>query len=293
MESEETFQEIHQYLGGQGTPDERAAFEQRMLADEALATEVALQRRIRNGLKVNEYKKLFKGIHADLQREGALPTDDNPTETPSLSPVKAVKPIGNRPAWAYFAAAASILLAIGLVWYFNASPETAPVASETPATQTPVAPDPASPDLPAEKSDPGKVPTPKRKQQPQRAPLPIDNAAFFAQYFDPDVTLESPFSKEKPGLSPSAFRQWRTDTTHVYAGIRLLAQREGAQALQELQQAETSRYPQARHAAEWYIALAYLQQGDLPKCKAQLEKISADPGHIYGKQVVELLAKIH
>lgn len=289
--SEETFHEIHRYLGGEGTPEERTAFEQRMQADEALAMEVATQRRIRNGLRANEYKNLFKDIHAQLQDEGALPVigGKNNDEHGKIIPFIPENRSASR--WPYFAAAVSILVAAGLIWYFNSQPKESPIASDVPVPAKPTARDTASQVRPAVKPDTLKTTRPKQKK-PQTPRADLDKTDFFAAYFDEKVELESPFSKEKPGLSPSAFRQWQSDTAHVHQGVRYLAARDGEQALRELKQVETSRFPQVKSAADWYIALAYLQRNDLENCVEQLKKVAANPDNTNSKRAAELLAKI-
>lgn len=289
---EETFHDIHQYLSGEGTPEARTDFEKRMRADEALAREVEAQRRIRNGLKANEYKSLFKDIHAQLQNEGMLPAGDNTPEQGRTIPLNRE----DRPAvrWPYIAAAASVLVAIGLLWYFNSQREGTRVASDIPAAEKSAKTDTINVKqaLPAEKPDTVKAPPPQEQKKPQTPPANVDRTDFFAYYFDEKVELDSPFSKEKLGLSPSAFRQWQSDTAHVRQGVRFLAARASETALQELKQAETSRFPQVKSAAGWYIALAYLQRKDLENCKEQLKKVATDPENQNSKQAAELLTKI-
>jgi hypothetical protein len=288
---EETFDDIHQYLSGGGTPEARTDFEKRMRADDALAREVAAQRRIRNGLKANEYKSLFKDIHAQLQNDGMLPAGDTPEQGRTI-------PLNreDRPAvrWPYIAAAASVLVAIGLVWYFNSQRQGIPVASDIPTAEKPAETDTINvkQTSPAAKPDTVKAPPPEEQKKPQTPPANVDRTDFFAGYFNENVELDSPFSKEKLGLSPSAFKQWQSDTAHVRQGVRSLAARASETALQELKQVETSRFPQVKNAARWYIALAYLQQNDLQNCVEQLKKVAADPENQNNKMAAELLAKI-
>jgi len=290
--SEEAFHEIHQYLSSGGTAEERADFEKRMRADKALAGEVEVQRRIRNGLKANEYKKLFKDIHTELQNDGLLP-DATGEDDPELSRTIPLNPEGGPVLrWPYIAAAASVLIAIGLVWYFNSLPQSTPVASDVPAAEKPAEPDTVKHIQPAAKPDTVKTSPRQEQKKPQTPPANVDKTDFFADYFDGKVELESPFSKEKLGLSPAAFKQWRSDTAHVQQGVRLLAARDSDTALRELKLVETSRFPQVKNAAAWYIALAYLQQNDLNNCVEQLKKVAADPDNQNSKQATELLAKI-
>ena len=58
--SEELFNQIHAYLRGEGSPEERTAFEQQMNQNPELAQEVASQKRIKAGLKANENKRKVK-----------------------------------------------------------------------------------------------------------------------------------------------------------------------------------------------------------------------------------------
>jgi hypothetical protein len=265
-----------------------------MRADQALAGEVAAQRRILNGLKANEYKNLFKDIHAQLENDGALPTsagEDDP-EQGKIIPLNPESRISGR--WRYIAAAASILLAISLIWYFNSLPTSTPVASDVPAVEKPAATDTVTIKYrPRCKAGYCKNAAPaKGRKSRKQTPANVDRTDFFADYFNENIELESPFSKEKLGLSPSAFKQWRSDTAHVQQGVRLLAARDSETALQELKQVETSRFPQVRGVAGWYIALAYLRQNDLKNCVEQLEKVAADPENQNSKQAAELLVKI-
>lgn len=286
--SEQTFHEIHQYLSGRGTPEERAAFESRMNADQELAQEVASQRRIRNGLKANEYKKLFRDIHAELQLEGALP-NARQADDRKILPIAPERRSNAWVRWPYLAAAASVLLAVGLVWYFNATPKNSQVASDI--SDVPVVQDTTQQVEPKETGDTAKTEVPA-KQQVKPAPASVNISEFFATYFDPEATIDSPFASDKLGVSPSSIAQWRSDTAHVQQGIRYLAKREAALALQEFGQVETSRFRQLKSVTSWYKALAYLQQNDLKNCKAQLEIVLADPENIYHKKAGDLLAKI-
>ncbi|MCF0069399.1 hypothetical protein LZD49_02890 [Dyadobacter sp. CY261] len=291
--SEETFDQIHQYLSGQGSPAQRADFEKRIQTESDLANELATQRRIRNGLKANEYRALFKDIHAQLQSEGSLPASDADNETGNSK----VLPLSPKSAsrlerhWSYLAAAASVVIGIGIVWYVNFAPKNTQVASDTPSTETPVVPDTTNSTKPIAVPDTAKPNVPVQKPV-EPAPASIDPAKFFATYFNAEVALESPFSKERLGISPSALAQWRADTAHIRQGIRYLALRETVSALQEFQQLESSRFAETKSVAGWYMALVYLQQNDMKKCKEQLQNVISDPESPYSKRAKELLTNI-
>lgn len=286
--SEQTFHEIHQYLSGQGTPEERAAFENRMSVDQELSQEVASQRRIRNGLKANEYKKLFADIHAGLRREGALPEVPE-ADDKKILPLAAENRSDAGARWPYLAAAASVLIAIGLTWYFTSTPKNTQVASDVP--EAPVVQDTVQRVEPKKTPDTTKTQAPL-KQPVKPAPAGVNASAFFAAYFDPKAVIESPFSNGKLGVSPSSIAQWRSDTAHVQQGVRHLAKSEATLALQEFDQVETSRFRQLNSVTSWYKALAYLQRNDLKNCKKQLQIVMDDPDNVYYKKAGDLLAKI-
>lgn len=289
--SEEDFHDIHHYLSGKGTPGERADFERRMGADPSLARETEAQRRIRDGLRANEYKQLFQNIHGQLDVQGALPMDgDSDHSDPVVVPLNDSPGREKTTRWRYLVAAASILIAVGIGWYASKQPDKKPVATVPPLTIPDVSEDSVV-IVPAEATDDtSKVLRTPLKRTP-KAPAEAE-PDYFAQYFDADAGLTSPFSKEKLGFSPSAFRQWQTDTAHVQNGIRHLLEQQGSKALEELNLVQNSRFTQVKDAAEWYAALAFLQQNDRAGCRQQLQKIVDNPDSEYQARAVELLRKM-
>lgn len=292
--SEENFHDIHQYLSGKGTPRQREDFERRMDADPDLARETDTQRRIRDGLRANEYKKMFQALHTQMASDGTLPSATGPGHQPSDNTVVPLSGT-DKPRKAYSwslvaAAAASIVIATGLVWYFNDRPQTLPVATTPPVTQPAPSVDTvmsSGPAIAVDSANASPKPTKKKKSAP-KVVLPD----YFARYFNADAGLKSPFSKEKFGISPSAFRQWQADTAHVQSGIRHLLQQQGGKALDELNQVRNSRFTQVKNAAEWYAALALVQQHDWAGCRTQLQKIVDNPESDYQARAVELLREI-
>jgi hypothetical protein len=47
-----------------------------------------------------------------------------------------------------------------------------------------------------------------------------------------------------------------------------------------------------KDSAEWYLALAYLKQGNTAECRKWLEKIKANPNNVYKKRANELAEKL-
>nr|WP_295922183.1 hypothetical protein [uncultured Dyadobacter sp.] len=283
--SEYTFFEIHEYLKGNGDPAARAGFEQRMQQDPELAREVRLQKRIQSGLRANEFKKMLGEIHEQLHSAGALPVyPENSDGTTSDQPLQINS---SKKLWPYMAAAASVVLAIGVAWLFYWSPRHRPQVAVQSDQQTPAATDSVS-DVPSAAG-------PATKKQAAHQPLPkaqtsspLSAETLFASYFSKPEALESPFSREKYGLSPAAVAQWRSDTAAMSRGILLLEENQAVAALEELGKLENSRYQNLKSGAAWYIALAFLRLDQREKCREQLNGIAADTTSAYREKAQRL-----
>ncbi|MDF7821824.1 hypothetical protein P1X15_29675 [Runella sp. MFBS21] len=287
--NEKTFEQIHAYLRGEGTEEERMEFEQRIIQDPQLAEEVTAQQRIKSGLKANKHKQRFAEIHAQLESEGALPTWEvvaSPTEVPEVP----VKPLSQpRPLWRYWAAAASVIIVAGVGWYIYTLQDTTPHLASHPDTTAPSdtttipranqeTPEPASP-------KPSSTPaTPKT--------ITPDYKALFAQNFSRTPSIGSPFSTEKLGVNPTMVARWQADTAALHEGIRLLDAGRGRSALVEFQKVEKSRFEELRQHGEWYVALALLWQSEYGQTRERLRTISTSEQHFYQTKAKNLLAKI-
>lgn len=283
--SENTFFEIHEYLKGNGDPAARAGFEQRMQQDPELAREVRVQQRIQSGLRANEFKKMFGQIHEQLQSAGALPVyQENNARKTADQPFQ-VK--SSKKLWPFMTAAASVVLLIGIASLFYWSPPDRPQVAAKVGQQPAAATDSVSgaplAASPATKKQWAHQPLPK-----VQAPAKPSAETLFTSYFSQPETLESPFSKEKYGLSPAAVAQWRSDTATMFRGVRLLEEGRAASALEELAKLENSRYQNLKSGAAWYIALAFLRLDQREKCREQLDDISADTTSGYREKAQRL-----
>lgn len=286
--SENTFFEIHEYLKGNGNPAARADFEQRLRQDPELAQEVRLQKRIQSGLRANELKKMFGQIHEQLLSEGLLPANHEETKHTATKPL----PVStSRKLWPYTAAAASVVLAIGITWFFYWSPRSRSHIATRSDRQVPMVADSMS--VTPKATSPATDKQTAHQSLPKRQKVsPPSAETLFASYFSQPGALESPFSREKYGLSPAALTQWRTDTATVFRGVRLLEEGHAASALEELGKLENSRYQELKSNAAWYIALALLRLDQREKCRGQLNGIVTDNASPYRERARRLLEQL-
>jgi hypothetical protein len=290
--NETTFEQVHAYLRGDGTAEERKDFERQMQQNSQLAEELETQRRIKSGLKANAHRQRFADIHAQLKADGTLPQWETPTETVPEVPIK---PLKSNPQWHYWAAAASVVLLVGVGWYVisgksNKAQDTIALSENTNTIKTP-------PKTATSSLDTGAIPAKPPKPivdkpgatSPARSP---DYKALFAENFSRNPALDSPFSKERFGINPSMIARWQADTTALRAGIRLLNSGLGRSALVEFQKVEKSRFDDLRQHGEWYVTLALLWQSDYGQTRQRLQGISTNEAHLYQARAKKLLAKI-
>ncbi|MGH7598248.1 MAG: tetratricopeptide repeat protein [bacterium] len=78
---------------------------------------------------------------------------------------------------------------------------------------------------------------------------------------------------------------------NFYAGVAYLKVEDSERAVTGLQKVITLNDPKFSEPAEWYLALAFLQQDDLEKTRAMLEAIIATE-HLYKEQAAKLLERL-
>lgn len=286
--SENTFFEIHEYLKGNGDAAARIAFERRMQQDPELAREVQSQKRILSGLKANAYKQIFEEIHDQLDSGGLLP---GLPHAAGRSGKDAAGSDSRRTWWPYMAAAASLLIALGITWYFHWTPRTrahmasgvhsVPPAPAAPEQGAPIAED-RGPEQPVQDK-----PVNKKKTRPAST-----SEQLFAMYYKTPIGLETPFSRDKYGLSPSAVAQWRADTATLHEGARLLGTGHTEPALLTLKKLEGSRFQSVKYHSGWYIALAFLRLDQMENCREQVTGIAADHANPYHEKAERLLEQL-
>ena len=111
MELTETLlAEIHAYISGEMSPQQKEVFEKQLLLNPMLAQELSTQRRIKQGLKAINHKKKLQEIHQELHNSGELPQINPNIETHKIKKVLFGKP---------WAVAATLGLMFGGLWWYN------------------------------------------------------------------------------------------------------------------------------------------------------------------------------
>jgi tetratricopeptide (TPR) repeat protein len=211
--------------------------------------------------------------------------------------------------WTRFAIAAVILAVVALstTWYLRNTKDTQKIAlNNKPADTTAITPDKKEPL--AKKDLPNKSSSPVNHQPNQKIP-PYNKArqsksskALFAQNFKPDAApqhkeglLEEPlqlyadknykdaietFEMAKAALETRGNSNTKLTyfNTHYYLALSYLAADTGlTTAITELNAALNSSPDNLlKSKAMWYLALAYLKNGDINKAEALLKKIVSD-----------------
>lgn len=270
--NEDIFNQIHQYLNNDLEVEERQKFEIQMKQNLALAQEVATQRRIKSGLKVNDYKQQFSNIHAQLKKENALPFFEE-------KPV--IKLESRKSNIRHFAYAASIVLMIGVGLFFYLKPDPIELANTKVKAKEPS----------VKTIKPDKVEITDVKK-PINKPVLIDFNKIYANNFVENPVIESPFSNEKYGVSPGKIAEWEADTLNLSKGIHYLETKKTQNAIAEFQKLTSSKFESLRFNSDWYLALAYLQEKDIINAKKQLNTITRSEKHIYFKKSKNLLKSL-
>ncbi|MFN3783053.1 MAG: anti-sigma factor family protein [Spirosomataceae bacterium] len=272
-----TFEQIHAYLRGEGSPQERAQFESRLQADTALAEELKNQQRVQTGLKTLAHKKRLEAIHAELKASGNLKDEVPKTTILPLNPKKS--------SWKSWVAAASILLVAGAAWFVfvkpTESPSSTPLVQKTEEKQDTV----AAPVLSEERNVAADI---KKIPKANKSPL----KTLFEQNFDANPRLSSPFSQEKMGLNPGLLQLWETETAAFFKGVDLLEKGEANQALALFEKTTESRFDELRPYGEWYVILALIRLEEVNLAMEKLRKVSQTDGHLYQLRARNLLVNL-
>lgn len=277
---ESTFEQIHAYLRGEGTPEERAEFELKIQTHAVLATEVETQRRIQSGLKILANKQRFEEIHAALKASGELPIiEKTERDVISFSPKKS--------GWKSWAIAASLLLVSGVSWYVFL--QTKEITSTTTlADRKEVRKDTSSIQIESKKT--ALAAETKKKSQSDEEP---SLNRLFVQNFEKKPSLPaSPFSQEKMGMNPGILQLWETETAAFFKGIDLLDKGEVNAARTIFEKIEQSRFDELRPYGEWYTTLALLKLSNKELAVEKLTKISLSEGHLYQLRAQKLLKQL-
>lgn len=268
--NEDLFNQIHQYLNEEFDIEEHKKFEIQMKQNPALAQEVASQQRIKSGLKINNFKQQFINIHLQLKNENMLPIFEE-NSFANESNIIRTKFINSHSKLKYFAIVASIVLVIcGGIFIFTKQQLTEQIAQQKNKLKT------ITPSLKIEKTT--EIATVKKNLIKNKL---IDFNKVYAINFVKNPVINSPFSSEKYGVSPSKMALWDADTLILKKGIMFLKSGETQNAIHKFKTLSVSKFENLRFHADWYLALAYLQAKDIIKVKRQLAMINENKNHIY------------
>ena len=252
--SQEQVELIEAYLANELSAADRQAFEQDIADDPAMQAELQTQRAMRLGLQALAIEQRLQRARQRVA-EQANSTKGDADNQPD-APVKPLIGTKQAPRWGYWAAAASVVIGLGfglgVYWYqHQPAPE---LAYLDPATT-----DQLTKSLPAD----------LRPTDRQRI---IDAIrGYKAGQYDKVV--------EQLRI-PSADRR-TVYYQHYFLGLGLLARKQYADAIAPLEAAQASLSLPLRQKASWFLAVAYLKNGEKEKALPILDAIRTDKAHPY------------
>ncbi|AUD04918.1 hypothetical protein [Spirosoma pollinicola] len=259
--SEEQYEIIEAYLTNELSATDRALFEKDMQADAELRAEVDRQRNIRLGLRALGIERALE--RAKAQYEATTAPLESLTEKRTI-----VRPLSN---WRYWAAAASVVLALGVGYYSyqqtgnnQADMAYADISSPDPSTDL-------LKDFPS-----GKV-SPSVRTEFLDA-MRNYKAGKYDKVIEQLTTL--PANKQT--------RYYKD----YFLGLSYLANKQPTKAIPLLIEAQAAPSRQLRQKAEWFLALAYVKNEQKEKALPMLKRISTDKAHPFNSLAQRVLQKI-
>lgn len=242
MRLDEQLQErIAQYVAGLLPPQETAQFEQEIQQNEALQAEVQLQREVQTLITL--YGKQQAAKNKIEQIAATLTAGEEGTKTVSM--FQKLRPI--------LAIAAVLVLAVGA--YFIFSEQT---------------------------KDPQQLFA--QNFSPYANTLTVRGMADTSTIAKTETEAMQYYQNQQYPQAAATFNQLAQmnpkdqNTYDFYAGISLLANLQATDALQKLQTVAGNNNPY-QEQAQWYMALAYLQNKDTNKAKELLQQMAAQSIH--------------
>ncbi|WP_018619184.1 hypothetical protein [Spirosoma luteum] len=262
--SDELLEQIGAYLSGTLSADEKDRFETQLRQNEPLRQEVALQRELKQGLTFLAQKERFRHMHADLDKRGLLADLDKPTaeqETPkSLFPEPVVVPFPtnspleeSRPAVQFVRASWVMAASVAMLLGVGWVLYQNQQEKRALLAQEQLFTDFYSTTLKA---------APSRPTDPDRVAAPIPNSQSF------------------------------TDSVRLQAAIAGLQRPNRQPAINDLVALSAGQPGHWRASAQWYLALAYLQNNQIAEAQALLQTIARLNGHPYQQEARQLLTRL-
>lgn len=252
------FEEIHLYLSGKMSSQEREVVENKINQDDFLAQEIKLQKRLKEGMSARAYKRRFQAIAAQLKTEEAIITPNHPLKT----------------TWTYMTVAACIIIIVGL-WLLLYAKKEPSITKEAVVSTHKV------------------IPKEIVKSSPSSIQQVIPNKINLANYLKKPIGFSSPFTEGNTlGISPSSFAQWETDSTDLYTGVMLLTQQQHRKALVLFEHLEKSKFEGVQQQAHWYKTLLYALKKEENKAIISCKYVIADKQNPYHSKATQLLKEL-
>lgn len=250
--TDELLVEMNAYLSGQLDGAARLAFEARTRQDIDLQREVQLQHELRQGLSLLAQKERFKAMHTDLMQRGLLPPATSRSEKePSASQEGKIRPLYARQP-VFWQNRGYLTAAASLALLIGIGWLFFWKQS---------------------------IPAPDVQQR---------DKAFYAA-FTPDLKSAPPTPAD-PDLLGAAQpdRSGSRDSLQLRQGISLLQRQQLQPAITQLQPIAQGLPGHWRASAQWYLALAYLKNGQPTQTDSLLAIITGSNGHPYQLEAQQL-----
>lgn len=275
MLSQNIFEQIHLYLSGEMNEKETKDFEKLLEENAEVNEEFVFQKRIKDGLKAQQFKKQFQNIHQQLNAKGEL-------IRPEINSSKSVF----RLSWKYLSIAASVMIILGVWWIWTKNDRISTVENDKLTKNIPPISTPKI-IIKEDSTIQAKVINNNKK---------LSKSIDFEAFMQMPETLNSPFQQGKTmGISPSSIALWETDSSTLVSNVKTFKQNpklQSTQVLERFQALQQSRFESVRQQAEWYEALVRLSRKELKEARKILNNIALNKTHPYQTKAILLLKKL-
>lgn len=259
--TEEQYELIEAYLNNELSAPDRASFERDVQADAELQAEIDRQRDLRLGLRAMGIARALEQTRTNYKTSAATATSAN----------KELTVVRQLPVWRYWAAAASVVIVLGVGYYAYQQTASRQVDIAYAETVTPDTNDELLKSFPSENV------------------APQTRTTFFDAFRD-----------YKAGKYEQVIEQLHTlpaDKQTIYyknyfLGLSYLANKQPTNAIPLLNKAQTSPDLKIRQKAEWFLALAYIKNNQNERALPILKQISIDKAHPFQSLAKRVLRKV-
>ncbi|OIN57007.1 hypothetical protein [Arsenicibacter rosenii] len=262
--TEAQYELIEAYLNRELSPTDQATFEQDMAQDPALAEAVALQQQVRDSFRAIGLERKLQQARERWQVSQARESTPETIIRPMPQPLPRTS---NRMYWL---AAASVLLAVSLGIWLDRSQQTERTTSL--AFNEAYQPD-RSGDL---------------SQSFSTDMRPRQQAQFRAIYHQYQTGNYDAVIRELKTLPAD---QQTIHYRNYMLGLSYLAKKEPSKAIPYLTSALKTPTRTLHQKSEWFLALAYLKNGETVNAREALQRIAGSASHPYRRLAEKVLAK--